>query len=36
MVNNNGFVIHKLGYKKGCRHDYDIYKNNHPAPKAGC
>jgi hypothetical protein len=34
MVNNHGFVIHKLGYEKGSRHDYDIYKKNHPiAPK---
>jgi hypothetical protein len=30
MVNNRGFIIHKLGYKKGKRHDYDIYKENHP------
>ena len=30
MVNNHGIIIHKLGHKKGCRHDYDIYKNNHP------
>lgn len=30
MVNNHGFIIHKLGYKKGRRHDYDIYKNIHP------
>ena len=30
MVNNHGFIIHKLGYKKGRRHDYDIYKKNHP------
>ncbi len=30
MVNNNGFIIHKLCYKKGRRHDYDIYKNNRP------
>ncbi|HEY6534210.1 MAG TPA: transposase family protein [Candidatus Nitrosocosmicus sp.] len=30
MVNNRGFVIHKLRYKKGRRHDYDIYKENHP------
>src|SRR6185437_9092968 len=31
MVNNRGgFIIHKLGYKKGQRrHDYDIYKKNH-------
>ncbi len=26
MVNNHGFIIHKTGYKKGRRHDYDIYK----------
>ena len=30
MVNNQGIVIHKLGHKKGHRHDYDIYKENHP------
>ena len=30
MVNNRGFIIHKLGYKKGRRHDYDIYKKDHP------
>jgi hypothetical protein len=30
MVNNRGFIIHKLGHKKGRRHDYDIYKNKHP------
>ena len=30
MVNNHGFIIHKLRYKKGRRHDYDIYKENHP------
>ena len=30
MVNNHGFIIHKLGYKKGKRHDYHIYKENHP------
>src|SRR3954451_9523200 len=29
-VNNRGFIIHKLGHKKGRRHDYDIYKNKHP------
>jgi DDE superfamily endonuclease len=34
MVNKNGFIIHKVGHKKGRRHDYDIYKENHPnAPK---
>ena len=31
MVNNRGFIIHKLRYKKGRRHDYDIYKENHPS-----
>jgi DDE superfamily endonuclease/Helix-turn-helix of DDE superfamily endonuclease len=30
MVNNQGIIIHKLGHKKGHRHDYDIYKENHP------
>jgi len=29
MVNNYGYVIHKTNHKRGCRHDYDIYKNNH-------
>jgi hypothetical protein len=24
MVNDHGVVIHKAGYKKGKRHDYDI------------
>ena len=30
MVNNSGFIIHKIGYNKGRKHDYDIYKENHP------
>jgi hypothetical protein len=30
MVNNRGYIIQKTGYKKGRRHDYDIYKENHP------
>src|SRR6185437_7877625 len=30
MVNNHGLIIHKLRYKKGRRHDYDIYKKDHP------
>ena len=33
MVNNHGIIIHKLEYKKERkkkRHDYDIYKKNHP------
>ena len=29
MVNNRGYIIHKVAHKKGCRHDYDIYKMNH-------
>ena len=28
MVNNHGIIIHKIGYKKDRRHDYDIYKKN--------
>jgi hypothetical protein len=31
MVNNHGYIIYKTGHKKGRRHDYDVYKNNHPA-----
>src|SRR3954463_2218256 len=30
MVSKNGTIIHKVGHKKGRRHDYDIYKKNHP------
>ena len=30
MVNNRGYILHKVAHKKGCRHDYDIYKKNHP------
>ena len=37
MVSKNGTIIHKAGHKKGRRHDYDIYKKNHPiTPKEGC
>jgi len=32
MVNNQGIIMHKLDHKKGRRHDYDIYKENHPLP----
>jgi hypothetical protein len=28
MVNNRGIIIHKTNQKRGCRHDYNIYKNN--------
>ena len=30
IVNNQGIIIHKVGYKNGRKHDYQIYKNNHP------
>ena len=30
VVNNLGIITHKLGYKKGRRHDYDVYKEHHP------
>ena len=30
MVNNRGYIIHKIAYKKGKRHDYTVYKKNHP------
>ncbi len=29
-VNNRGYIIHKIGCKKGGKHDYDVYKMNHP------
>jgi len=30
MVNGEGLILHKPEHKKGRKHDYDIYKNNHP------
>ncbi len=30
MVNKDGYILHKVAHKKGKRHDYDIYKRNHP------
>ena len=30
MVNNHGYILHKTDHKKGRRHDYDVYKKNHP------
>ncbi len=30
MVNNRGYILHKAGHKKGRRHDYDVYRSNHP------
>ncbi len=29
-VNNHGYIIHKVRYKKGRKHDYDVYKKNPP------
>ncbi len=29
-VNNHGYILHKVGYKKGRKHDYNVYKKNHP------
>ncbi len=29
-VNNRGYILYKVGYKKGRKHDYDVYKKNHP------
>ncbi len=28
MVNNRGYIIYKVDYKKGKKYDYDIYKND--------
>ena len=30
MVDNRGYILHKVAYKKGHRHDYDVYKKDHP------
>jgi hypothetical protein len=30
MVNNRGYILHKVAHKSGKRHDYNIYKENHP------
>lgn len=30
MVNTEGLIIHKTGHSNGRKHDYDIYKGNHP------
>ena len=30
MVNHNGIIIYKTSHQKGRRHDYDVYKKNHP------
>ena len=31
LVNDQGIIIHKLRHKVGQKHDYDIYKKNHPS-----
>jgi hypothetical protein len=30
MVNKDGYILHKICHKKGRKHDYYIYKKNHP------
>ena len=30
MVNTEGLILHKTGHKSGRKHDYDVYKHNHP------
>ena len=30
MVNSDGTILHKTGHKRGRKHDYEIFKNNHP------
>jgi hypothetical protein len=30
MANNRGYIIHKSAIKKGRRHYYEVYKENHP------
>ena len=29
-VTKDGYILHKVVHKKGKRHDYDLYKGNHP------
>jgi len=30
-VNNNGLIVHRTNHARGRRHDYDIFKSNHPS-----
>ncbi len=30
MVNSEGLILHKTEHKNGRKHDYEIFKNNHP------
>lgn len=32
MVNTEGLILYKTGHMNGRKHDYDIYKHNHPVP----
>ena len=31
-INKRGYILPKANHKKGHRHDYDVYKKNHPHP----
>ena len=30
MVNTEGLILHKTGHRNGRKHDYEIFKHNHP------
>ncbi len=30
MVNNHGYILHKVCHKAGKIYDYDVYRKNHP------
>ena len=30
MVNSQGLILHKTRHEKGKKHDYEIFKHNHP------
>jgi hypothetical protein len=34
MVNNDGLILHKTGHRGGRKHDYNIYKHDHPVTPA--
>jgi len=34
-VNSNGLIIHRTNHARGRRHDYDIFKRNHPTLPEG-
>jgi hypothetical protein len=31
MVNSDGTILHKSGHERRSKHDFEIFKNNHPA-----